>query len=306
MVRHARALVLGLSLALAACGTHKLTGEDGTETQADDEAEADAGAEVEGEVDEGESDEADAEEDGGGLDFVPDEDIQNGTDCDVFEQDCAEGEKCVPTTWSQFYGVSRCVPVLGEQGVDEPCEYHGHELGSDDCDANSHCWNLEQTEEGGYVGSCVPICQGTGWEDATCEGQGESCFGYECRLIGQVGMPLCVESCDPMAQDCGEGMSCVYYGGYVDTVCAVQTLETPKLTGETCESASDCAPGLMCGNADYLPSCEGWSCCTPFCAAGDDASCDAAVPGTVCSDRFRTLAPEGCPEFGGCFLPGEP
>src|SRR5690242_9848822 len=50
------------------------------------------------------------------------EDILGPVPCDSFLQDCAEGEKCVP--WSPSGGAwdaSKCVPVLGDQAMGEPC-----------------------------------------------------------------------------------------------------------------------------------------------------------------------------------------
>lgn len=233
-----------------------------------------------------------------GDDFVPNPDYGSTDPCSVFDQDCPEGEKCV-TTLDPDFNVFRCIPVLGDKAVGEACIFDS-ESGTDDCDANSHCWQLEADEQGIEHGECVPMCSGTP-DNPSCPGQGESCEGFECRILGQVGYPFCIERCDPIAQDCGDGKSCYYDGGYLAFFCGV--VNVPGALGEPCEWTQECAAGLICVSAQALPECPGASCCAPFCVTGDDASCEASWLGTVCSDALTYPLMEGCPTYGACVIP---
>jgi hypothetical protein len=234
-----------------------------------------------------------------GDDFVPNSDWGPSTNpCTVFEQDCPEGEKCV-TTLDPDFNVFRCVPVLGDKDVGEACIFD-RESGSDDCDANSHCWNLETDEQGVEHGECVPFCMGTR-DNPSCPGQGESCGGFECRILGQTGYPFCVERCDPIAQDCGDGKACYFDGGYLEFFCGV--VNVPGTLGEPCEWTDGCVAGLVCVQTEALPDCLGEACCAPFCVTGDDASCAASLPGTVCSDALASPLMDGCSTYGACVIP---
>lgn len=59
-----------------------------------------------------------------------DEDATGVTPCDVFKQDCPEGEKCSAyaddggTSWN----ASKCVPVNGDGQPGEPCTVEGSAL----------------------------------------------------------------------------------------------------------------------------------------------------------------------------------
>jgi hypothetical protein len=183
--------------------------------------------------------------------------------------------------------------------VGEACIFD-RESGSDDCDATSHCWELETDEQGVEHGECVPMCTGTR-DNPSCPGQGESCEGFECRIIGQTGWPLCIERCDPIAQDCGDGKACFFDGGYLSFFCGV--VNVPGALAEPCGWSQECDVGLLCVSDHVLPECPGDSCCTPFCVTGDDASCEASWPGTVCSDALTSPQMEGCPTYGACLIP---
>lgn len=290
-----------LVLALAACGqrTIALDGDDGSATTSTTEATSSSASSSSST---GESD-SDTSTDDGSEDpsagFVTEYDLSPAyDDCSVFDQDCPEDYKCVPSINSD-HGPSRCVAVLGDHGVGEPCEYDGYEAGTDDCDANSHCWAYND-DEPPYTDVCRPLCNGS--PDApSCPGQGETCISYSCHILGQVGIPLCELNCDPLAQACGEGLACAYNYGYSYFGCTV--VGEAKQIGEVCEWEWSCAPGLQCVDAQQLPACDGPGCCTPYCAFGDDQSCADQMPGTVCTQLPVSEPVEGCPVHGMCTLP---
>src|SRR5690606_27697788 len=83
--------------------------------------------------------------------------------CDSFEQNCPSGEKCVPYASSgDLWDATKCVPVLGDQGVGEPCNYDGLAKATDDCDATSICWGFaELIPDAELVGTCHALCSGS-------------------------------------------------------------------------------------------------------------------------------------------------
>jgi hypothetical protein len=215
------------------------------------------------------------------------------TSCDPFAQDCPDGEKCVSyasngNTWDSH----KCVPVLGSQPAGEPCAYGGVVDATDDCDSDTACWNVHEVD-GEWVGTCHWFCAGNP-EDPSCP------EGTFCPLTGDGTIALCVWSCDPVLQDCAESNGCYWAGD--EFVCVFTTMDIPA--GEACEYVNDCASGLLCTDADSLPSCLGAACCTPFCDLMlGDAQCDA-VPGTSCVPFFEDgMAPANYAHVGVCIVP---
>ncbi len=270
-------------LGLGACGP---AGPDGTGNGQSDQGEeqSDQGEEqsnqgdelatADGAVDDTEEDGSDdGDEDGSVLGFVSDFDLTAEEPCDQYAQDCPEGEKCVPYSSSGGgFDDLRCVPVLGDQAPGEVCEYDDRSSATDDCNATSYCWYVED-----HVGECVALCLGAP-DDPECPP------GSNCKFTAEDVYSLCIPNCDPLAQDCGEDLGCFWTGIGTTFDCNFRTEDTP--VGEYCGVPNDCAPGLVCLENELLPECEdgNWSCCTAFCdLAEGDAACEQAVPGTVCT-----------------------
>lgn len=230
-------------------------------------------------------------------DFVPQTDTDAGiSDCDIFAQDCPEGEKCTiyASVTEGAWDTNRCVPVVGDNDRDAPCVYHGFAEGTDDCDAESMCWNLREVD-GELVGYCTDFCSGSA-DDPTCPGGEDegACEGYGCAVMGNGYMALCLPHCDPLADACPEGTAC--YWSNLAFVCREATTNVP--TGDPCGFANDCAPGNACVSGEQLPSCEGSACCAQLCDLQGADGC--AVEGTVCTDYF--LADPAC-AAGACVIP---
>jgi hypothetical protein len=221
--------------------------------------------------------------------FVSGEDI-HGDPCDTFAQDCPEGEKCVPYASSgDVWDDSKCVPVLGDQAMGEPCTYDGAAEGTDDCDATSLCWGVDENDQG----TCHAFCMGTP-DTPECPPM------TECSVSGSGVINLCLPNCDPLLQDCNEGAGC--YWANVTFNCIFTVREGIPI-GEPCGYINDCVPGSMCVDGSVLPDCAGSACCTSFCDVTlGDAQCDV-LPGTVCVAFFEEgLAPEGYEDVGVCAL----
>lgn len=251
-----------------------------------------ASTDEESAVEDTSSSETDTDESGGRA-FVPLTDMGTTSNCAVLHQDCPAGEKCVPVPrWGDRYGFffeAICVPVLGEQSAGEPCSYTGPDEATDNCDANSGCWDIRQVD-GEYVGTCYPFCLTLILE---CP-EGSSCVN---DFTGYPG--YCIPTCDPLIQDCDPGEGCYWMN---DSFHCAETTDGWGL-GEPCMSLDDCAPGLVCLPAEYLPSCAGSSCCGAWCELElDDAPCEL-MPGTVCTPFFPDTPPAGYEKVGVCALP---
>jgi hypothetical protein len=221
--------------------------------------------------------------------FVPEGDDVWATECDSFAQDCPEGEKCVPyassgSTWDAL----KCVPVQGNQAPGESCTYGGAVESTDDCDATSWCWDVN--EEG--MGICHPFCTGT--PDTP-----ECPEASSCTISGDGVISICIYTCDPVLQDCDDGLACYWANNGFNCIFTAQDIPP----GEPCGFINDCVAGSGCITAEVLPNCAGAACCSPFCQleAGDQP-CEV-LPGTTCVSFFEEgMAPPGYELVGVCLL----
>ncbi len=224
-------------------------------------------------------------------DFVPQTDslLDCEASCTPF-CGCAEGEKCVAysdddTTWN----ANKCALVLGEGSPGDACTWTGLADASDDCDANSHCWNLVEVD-GQVQGTCVAGCGGT--PDAPICDPGSSCL-----IANEGSLALCLPTCDPLVQDCADGQAC--YAGNEAFNCVFTS--SNHALGEACEFVNDCALGSLCIDAAALPTCAGGACCAAYC---DLATPSCATAGTECSAVFELgSAPLGLEDLGVCLVP---
>ena len=214
--------------------------------------------------------------------------------CDPFAQDCPDGEKCVAYASSGgTWDANKCVPVTGDGAEGDPCIYDGADFGTDDCDENTVCWNAINMD-GTLVGTCYPFCMGSA-DDPICEN------GNICRIVNDGVITVCLPPCDPLLQDCGEGLGCYWSGGSQTFQCII-VAGSGIPTGDPCGFNNDCAPGNFCAAADVLNSCDGSACCAAFCDLNDDP--------TTCTDGYSCVpffdmgqAPPMYESLGLCILP---
>jgi hypothetical protein len=224
--------------------------------------------------------------------FVPMTDFGAVSECDPFLQDCPDGEKCVAYgSTGGNWDANKCVAVTGSGAAGDPCTYGGTVEATDDCDADTHCWDVMDVD-GMAVGVCTPFCTGTA-DDPIC-GPDTSCL-----IANEGSINLCVATCDPLLQDCSSGLACFWANNGFN--CIFTTQDIPL--GEACGFINDCAPGLGCLTAEVLPNCNGSACCGSWCSISEGAACPTM--GTECSAFFEEgMAPPGFEDVGVCILPG--
>ncbi|WP_244923998.1 ribulose phosphate epimerase [Enhygromyxa salina] len=225
-----------------------------------------------------------------GANFVP-LDLVGEEQCDPWAQDCQEGEKCVPYgSTGGNWDNNKCVPVEGDGQPGDTCVYGGTAAATDDCGADSHCWDVMDVD-GQAVGVCTPFCSGN--PDSPICGPGTSCL-----VANEGSITLCIETCDPLLQACSEGLGCFWANNEFN--CIFTAGDIPE--AEPCGFVNDCAPGLLCTTGEVLPSCTGSNCCTAYCEL---SSPECPVEGTECSPFFEEgTAPPTYEDVGLCILPG--
>ena len=210
-----------------------------------------------------------------------------GIECDPWFQDCPEGEKCVPyASTGGTWDANKCVPIQGDGAPGDACNYGGAITADDSCDGTSICWNTEVID-GSLVGTCTPFCMGVP-DDPECA-EGSSC------VIGNDGsINLCLQSCDPLEQNCPDGLACHWYAEQF--VCVQSEDEPPN---QPCDFVGDCPAGSVCVNADVVPDCAGSSCCTAFCSISEPSCME---PTSECIPYFED-PPVGYEDVGICGAP---
>lgn len=214
--------------------------------------------------------------------------------CDIFEQDCPQGEKCAPyaaegvTEWTG----AKCMPLdPAPRQPGEACSVTGHAYsGRDNCDVGDLCWtaNAETLE-----GICISLCIGSS-DSPACEDPEtvcRTCSGESC-------LPICRQRCHPIEQDCPESQGCYPdNGGYF---CSPDKSGPDGQAGDLCNSFDSCDPGLLCVPSDRVPGCPGGNwCCTSFC----DTSTPSCIEGQEC---FPLSSPDPSDEWvnvGWCSTP---
>lgn len=213
--------------------------------------------------------------------------------CDVWAQDCGDGEKCVPyssTGDGTFGGCSdsRCSELDPDpRAVGETCTIaDGPWSGVDDCDISAFCWNVDPDTNQGV---CVAMCAGSEANPA-CEDEALSCFQYAGTSV-----IACVPSCDALAPECPPAMTCAMsIANDYAPLCISQSLDVPTGTGTDCHFALGCGSGFACVAADSVPGCAGDSCCTPVC--------DLATPQCPPEQSVCTQVPSTAAGVGACVI----
>ena len=280
-----------VSLLLAGCGKDDASGDDTTTTTTSTTSSNDDTTGGDGDGDATTTTTTSDPSTTGVTSFVPEDDFGAVSECDPFMQDCPEGEKCVPYgSTGGNWDANKCVPVTGDGAPGDECTYGGVAEATDSCGANSHCWDVQDVD-GALVGICTAFCGGTA-DSPTCDP------GTSCLIANDGSITLCIQTCDPLLQDCGDGLACFWANN--DFQCIFTTQDIP--TGEPCGYINDCVAGNICLDATVVPDCAGSACCGNFCDLTDPT---CTVGGTECTAFFEEgMAPPGYENVGVCILPG--
>ncbi|MCR9162509.1 MAG: hypothetical protein ACE37F_19270 [Nannocystaceae bacterium] len=201
--------------------------------------------------------------------------------CAVEQQDCAQGESCA--AWANdggdVWNASRCAPLPDDPAQrGDPCTVEGSAVsGIDTCDAGLICWNVDPET---LTGACIDFCDAA----YSCEVEGETCSVYN-----DGAMPLCLPSCNPLEDECGEGNGC--YPDSQGTFVCIREGENLYLSGDA-----------------FHPHCPAGSflhedACVAFCDVTDDLACDE---GESCEPYYAMAStpPIGLEDVGYCLPAG--
>jgi hypothetical protein len=200
--------------------------------------------------------------------------------CDVWAQDCVDGEKCMP--WANDGGdawnSTRCSPIDPDPAaIGEPCvvERSGTS-GFDNCGVSAMCWGVDPVT---LEGTCVGFCSGS-------EANPQCPDGLACVIAFDGIVIPCVPPCDPLAPTCAADEACMYTGQdppFARFACLPTPPFVPHGYGEACDGDLQlCASGLACVVPEHVPGCADLGCCT---TVGDVA----APP--VCPDVTQSCIP---------------
>jgi hypothetical protein len=220
-------------------------------------------------------------------------------ECNVWAQDCPEGEKCSPYSGDgdNAWESQKCVPLDPDPDhPGDPCTVEGSGVsGIDSCDIDSMCWNVDSET---LIGTCVPRCTGSP-DDPMCPPE------TACLISNDGVLTLCLPSCDPLVQDCpGDDLCIANPQDSSSFICVLDTSGDEGQTFDTCEYINACDKGMLCVNPALASECdpEAAGCCLPFC----DLSAAPACPGAMqqCLPWFADeSAPPGLENVGVCGIP---
>jgi hypothetical protein len=221
--------------------------------------------------------------------------------CSVWDQDCPEGQKCMP--WSNdgqpTWNATKCVDLDPDAGqVGDPCTVQGNGVsGVDSCTTSAMCWNVDPSTN---MGTCIGFCDGTE-NNPICDDPQTTC-----SITNDGVLILCLPLCDPLLQECPDGQGC--YGIIDGYVCAPDVSGEMGAFGEPCEAINVCDEGLECMPAAGVPDCPGaMGCCTEFCDLSNPNAtdeCAGASGGQMCMPAFEAgSAPPGYEDVGYCLIP---
>jgi hypothetical protein len=223
-------------------------------------------------------------------------------ECDVWGQDCPEGQKCMPwdNSGQGAWNATKCTPLDPNPAqVGDECTVEGSGIsGIDNCTLASMCWAVDPETN---LGTCVAFCSGTE-ANPQCDNPDTTC-----SITNSGVLILCLPSCDPLAQDCDEGQAC--YGVGPSFICAPNASGADLGNyGDPCEYLNVCNPGLFCAGAAGVPGCQGsQGCCSEFCSLSHpdgNEQCTGSGGGQNCVPWFEDgQAPPAYLDVGGCVIP---
>jgi hypothetical protein len=224
--------------------------------------------------------------------------------CSLWVDECGAGRKCMPYSVLEDRvpdEVKCCDAVPNPHLVGENCEitdYDGSCL--DSCEVGSMCV-LDDDET--KSGLCRKFCQPSGPD---CEPE-QTCKSFFETIATSPTVPLCMDKCDPLVQDCTPSTwKCIpdapTDAGQSGFICVPPPPTPERAVFDACGLANDCEAGLVCIGEDRVPSCPFTSCCTAFCSLSEgDGPCQALHPDLQCVDWMS--AEPSWQDVGACAIP---
>ena len=232
----------------------------------------------------------------GSCDFICEFDLPpNNVDCPGTQQldpECPDGFKC---TIEDSLGDTQCVEVAPEpKGLGEPCTMMGDGWsGLDDCDVGMLCWDVNERGQG----TCIGLCDGDINIACVCADPAATPTWCQDCAVG-----LCIPGCDPLLQDCAEGLACYPINNGFN--CTPDASGGAGQANEPCEFVNVCAEGLACLDAVLASAaCDPMltGCCQPFC---EFPGAPCPNPDQECVQWFQDgQAPMGQENIGICAIP---
>lgn len=238
-----------------------------------------------------------------GVGFISHDDYQSpGYECDLHQQDCERGQKCVPLSVNHFYDGTACVPVVADPlSFGDECELPVPDEGNDACGFGQFC--RPAGTEG--LGRCTGLCL---LEDP------DNDYSYYCEERGaepsigcQSCFCICEVSCNPLMPECAEGEGCYPAGD--QWLCAFDASAEGGAQNEPCDFINGCDPGNVCLQPDLVPGCDpagAGGCCTAVCDVTQepDPCPDAELGGGCVTWYEKGFAPPGFEDVGVCIAQG--
>lgn len=226
-------------------------------------------------------------------------------ECILWADECGPDQKCEPYTimeGQQFPDEIRCCAAVDNPDlVGEACEvidYNGSCL--DTCERGAFCV-LDDPDT--LTGQCRSYCDPASNDCLP----NQTCKSFFELLHGVPTVPLCMEQCDPLVQDCVvPGWLCIpdspTESGQSGFICVSPPPGNPVGLFDACALANQCEPGLVCVTGDRVPGCTFMACCTSYCSNSEgDAPCQALDASLECVDW---MSPDPTwVDVGVCALP---
>ena len=220
--------------------------------------------------------------------------IDPGIQCNVWEQDCPDGQKCMPwaNNGGSAWNATKCSPIDMNPGKPgDECTVEGNGVsGIDSCEKASMCWNVSQDTG---KGTCVGFCMGS-QEAPTCPS------GTNCVIANEGVLILCLPGCDPLQQDCPNMDLCIPQPMGDGFVCVLDASGDAGKQNDPCEFANACDPGFLCANPALATECDPMAagCCLPFC---DLKMPECTNQGAMCLPWYEPgMEPPGLENVGVC------
>ena len=218
-------------------------------------------------------------------------------ECDLWEQNCPEGQKCMPwaNDGSSAWNATKCTDIMPNAGKPgDLCSAEGGGVsGVDSCEKAAMCWNISQQTG---KGTCIAFCMGSP-EAPICPG------GTHCVIGGNGELILCFPECDPLEQDCPNMDLCIADPMGDGFMCVHDDSGDMGQQNDPCGFPNACDPGLSCLPPSFAAECDPMApgCCLPFCDLMDPTCTNQ---GATCIGWYEPdMAPPFLENVGICRLP---